>query len=265
MDQVSRAAVLIDCENISRTAVRGVLAESARHGTLSVKRGYGDWTRPQLEGWRPELHRHAIQPVQQFAHVAGKNATDSALIIDAMDLLYAGQIGVFVIVSSDSDFTRLGVRLRESGRRVLGIGARHTPEVFRNACDRFTYLDLLPELDGSDAQTLPAATPAGVVSPRSAPSTPAAGRAQKTDRAALGAVIGAAIAASADEDGWAQLSTVGQYLVTNDPTFDSRDHGYAKLGNLVSDLPRIEVARVPMANGSSRMLVRAAQPARTGS
>jgi uncharacterized protein (TIGR00288 family) len=143
MTEPARVAVLIDCDNISWKLAKHILAETAKHGTLSIKRGYGDWGSPYLAGWKSEVPRHAIQPIQQFAYSAGKNATDTALIIDAMDLLYSNNVDVFCIVSSDSDFTRLAMRLRESGRRVYGIGARKTPEAFTNACDRFTFIEVL--------------------------------------------------------------------------------------------------------------------------
>ena len=139
----ARLAVLIDSDNTTASLTTELLEEIAKFGTPTVKRAYGDWTTPQLSGWKEELLRHAIQPMQQFAYTRGKNSTDSALIIDAMDLLYAGNVEGFVIVSSDSDFTRLATRLREAGMTVYGIGRRNTPTAFVSACDRFIYLDLL--------------------------------------------------------------------------------------------------------------------------
>src|SRR4051812_41992800 len=138
-----RLAVLIDSDNTTARLTTELLAEIATYGTPTIKRAYGDWTTQQLAGWKEELLRHAIHPIQQFAYTRGKNATDSALIIDAMDLLYAGNVEGFVLVSSDSDFTRLATRLRESGMTVYGLGRRNTPEPFVAACDRFIYLDLL--------------------------------------------------------------------------------------------------------------------------
>ena len=143
MADTARLAVLIDADNASAGVTSELLAEVAKFGTPTIKRAYGDWTTPNLGGWKDELNRNAIQPIQQFAYTRGKNATDSALIIDAMDLLYAGNVEGFVIVSSDSDFTRLATRLRESAKTVYGIGRRETPEAFVNACDRFIYVDLL--------------------------------------------------------------------------------------------------------------------------
>ena len=139
----TRLAVLIDSDNTTASLTTELLEEIAKYGTPTIKRAYGDWTTPHLVGWKEELLRHAIQPVQQFAYTRGKNSTDSALIIDAMDLLYAGNLEGFVIVSSDSDFTRLAIRLRESGMTVYGLGRRNTPGAFVAACDRFIYLELL--------------------------------------------------------------------------------------------------------------------------
>ena len=142
-DDSSRLAVLIDADNISAKVAKDIFDELAGYGTLTVKRAYGDWTSTQLNGWKGQLHKHAISPMQQFANTTGKNSSDSALIIDAMDLLYAGNLDGFVIVSSDSDFTRLATRLREAGKVVYGVGARKTPEPFRDACDKFTFIEVL--------------------------------------------------------------------------------------------------------------------------
>lgn len=248
MVATERVAVLIDCENISARAARAIMEETAKHGTLSIKRAYGDFTSPLISGWRSALPTLAIQPVQQFQNSKGKNAADSALIIDAMDLLYGTQTDVFCIISSDGDFTRLATRLRESGKRVYGIGARSTPEAFRNACDRFTYLELLTQdtVPPSPARPAPAEAdpgePRGVVT--SGPSDGSAtGDAGTIDQALpdLPVLLEGAIRASAKDDGWAPLSTVGWYIVNNHPTFDSRDYGYPKLGDLVRDQPAIAV------------------------
>src|ERR1700754_4530931 len=143
MATATRLAVLIDADNATASYAPELLAEIAKYGTPTIKRAYGDWTTPQLGSWKEELLKHAIQPIQQFAYTRGKNSTDSALIIDAMDLLYAGHVEGFAIVSSDSDFTRLATRLREAGMIVYGLGRRNTPAPFVAACDRFIYLDLL--------------------------------------------------------------------------------------------------------------------------
>src|SRR5215211_6066024 len=150
-----RLAVLIDADNATSGLTSELMAEIAKYGTPTIKRAYGDWTTPNLAGWRDELLRHAIQPIQQFAYTRRKNATDSALIIDAMDLLYADNVEGFAIVSSDSDFTRLATRLRESGKTVYGLGRRDTPDAFVKACDRFIYLDLLGAEPAEPAQRRP--------------------------------------------------------------------------------------------------------------
>ena len=151
MVEPHRVAVLIDCDNISHQLCGAIFEETSGHGTLGIKRGYGDWTSPTLSGWKAKLSDHALQPIQQFAYTAGKNATDSALIIDAMDLLYSGNVDVFCLVSSDSDFTRLAMRLRESGKTVYGIGGKKTPVAFQNACDRFTYTEVVEWADTARA------------------------------------------------------------------------------------------------------------------
>jgi hypothetical protein len=216
-----RLAVLIDSDNTTATLTTELLEEIAKFGTPTIKRAYGDWTTPQLAGWKKELLSHAIQPMQQFANTRGKNSTDSALIIDAMDLLYAGNVEGFVIVSSDSDFTRLATRLREAGMTVYGLGRRNTPTAFVAACDRFIYLDLL-----GDEQQEPA--------PR---------------RPNLKKVLSTAIRSTSRDDGWSSLGEVGNYLVKSNAAFDARDYGHAKLGELVRAQPYVEVKNVDGAGG----------------
>lgn len=210
-------AVLVDADNISPSRIGAVLAEVARFGTASVKRVYGDWTRPNLASWKPVASGHVIQPIQQFANTRGKNATDSALIIDAMDLLYTRRFGGFCIVSSDSDFTRLASRIREEGVRVYGFGERKTPEAFRNACDRFTYLDVIEETDVPSAE---------------AATTRAASASLRGDTKLVSG-LRTAVATAAGEDLWANLATVGHLVRAQQPDFDSRNWGYAKLSDLV--------------------------------
>ena len=254
----SRVAVLIDCDNISWQRATAVVAEAATHGVLGVKRGYGDWGSPNLSGWRRQLTPLAIQPVQQIAYVAGKGATDIALVIDAMDLLYSGQVDTFCLVASDSDYTRLAMRLREAGKRVVGIGAKQTPAAFSSACDRFTFVEVLGSSDGPSE---PAGEPAerrtndvqeeGVGT--SQPELPTVTAAEAPD---LHDMLSAAVAAVLDEGGWALLSRVGWHLVANHPTFDSRNYGYARLGQLVRDQEYLEVKEVPGAGGNSVWHVR---------
>jgi uncharacterized LabA/DUF88 family protein len=232
----TRLAVLIDADNATASLATELLEEIARYGTPTIKRAYGDWTTQQLAGWKDELLRHAIQPVQQFAYTRGKNSTDSALIIDAMDLLYAGNVEGFVIVSSDSDFTRLATRLRETGMTVYGLGRRETPGPFVAACDRFIYLDLLSQQPQDEEPSLPVPQLEGMLS--------------------------MAITSTSKEDGWSHLGEVGSYLVKSHAAFDPRDYGHAKLGELVRAEPYVEVNDVVGPAGLSHILVRLKPPAR---
>jgi hypothetical protein len=259
MTDPTRVAVLIDCDNISHQWARPILGEVARHGTLGIKRGYGDWTRDHLKNWRPELATYAIQPVQQFAYTTGKNSTDFALVIDAMDLLYSGSVDAFCIVSSDSDFTRLAMRLRESGRRVYGIGARKTPEAFQNACDQFTYVEVLvgeeaaPEPGRATSKAAAAKSTAKKAAKKAAPAAKEVTATKRSQAQRLTDLLLPAVEANAKDDGWAALSAVGSYVVNTNPTFDSRNYGYSKLSTLVADLPRLEVKEMP--SGSDGLAV----------
>jgi hypothetical protein len=240
----SRLAVLIDSDNTTASLTTELLDEIAKYGTPTVKRAYGDWTTQNLAGWKEELLRHAIQPVQQFAYTRGKNSTDSALIIDAMDLLYAGNLEGFVIVSSDSDFTRLATRLRESGMTVYGLGRRSTPGAFVAACDRFIYLDLLSQ---APQQSAPRA--AADDEPKPAPPD-------------LERILSTAIGSTSRDDGWSNLSEVGSYLVKSNAAFDPRDYGHSKLGELVRSVPYVDVRDVAGPTGPSQLWVRLGPKAR---
>jgi uncharacterized LabA/DUF88 family protein len=232
-------AVLIDSDNTTASLTTELLEEIAKYGTPTVKRAYGDWTTQNLVGWKDQLLRHAIQPVQQFAYTRGKNSTDSALIIDAMDLLYAGNLEGFVIVSSDSDFTRLATRLRESGMTVYGLGRRNTPPPFVAACDRFIYLDLL----GQEPKQQPAQRASDDGEP--APQLPELKR-----------ILSTAISSTSKEDGWSNLGEVGSYLSKSHAAFDPRDYGHTKLGDLVRAESYAEVKDVPGPTGLSQLWVR---------
>jgi uncharacterized LabA/DUF88 family protein len=258
-----RVAVLIDCDNISHRWAGAILGEAAKHGTLGIKRGYGDWGSERLKNWRTAFEEYAVQPIQQSAYTTGKNSTDFALVIDAMDLLYSGNVDMFCIVSSDSDFTRLAMRLRESGKQVYGIGARKTPSAFQKACDRFTYVEVLVE-DAALEEALEGAEPSTSRKPakRATPSARASATAKRQQQAELTALLLPAIEANAKDDGWAALSGVGSYVVNTNPTFDSRNYGYSKLSNLVADLPQIEVREEPTGNGTHVLNVRRAQTPR---
>ncbi|KRE36973.1 hypothetical protein ASG73_11695 [Janibacter sp. Soil728] len=234
----TRIAVLIDCDNVSAKHTAAVLEELAKYGTPTVKRAYGDWTTTQLGGWKPELHRNAIQPVQQFAYTVGKNSTDSALIIDAMDLLWQGNVEAFALVSSDSDFTRLATRLRESGKRVYGLGLRKTPESLRRAVDQFIFLELLQEQardedDAKDEGGRPG-------EPTDSPET----------TINLQSALTKAINATSGDDGWSALGTVGQHLSRAQADFDPRAFGHQKLSTLLEEQPYLETR----AEGSQRQV-----------
>ena len=233
-DNSPALALLIDGDNASSKIVAGLLAEIANYGTASVKRIYGDWTKPNLNGWKECLLEHSIQPVQQFAYTTGKNATDGAMIIDAMDLLYTGRFSGFCIVSSDSDFARLAARIREQGVTVYGFGERKTPRPFITACDKFVYFDVL-NAAGEQKEAEAAAPKAIAAKPAPAKAT--------LDRAAL-EMLTKAVTASADEDGRANLARVGAHLAKQSPDFDARNYGFPRLSDLVEASGIVEVERI---------------------
>jgi uncharacterized LabA/DUF88 family protein len=234
-------AILIDGDNASPKIISGLLAEVANYGVASVKRVYGDWTGTNLKGWKECLLEHSLQPMQQFAYTTGKNATDGAMIIDAMDLLYTGRFSGFCIVSSDSDFARLAARLREQGATVYGFGERKTPRPFITACDKFVYFDVL---GGEAAEAEPATavqTPA-IKAPAAAPAKPVR-KPPQLDKTAL-AMLTTAVKASADEDGRANLGQVGSHLAKQSPDFDARNYGFARLSDLAKASGILLVERV---------------------
>ena len=225
MRNTDKLAVLIDADNAQASIAEELLNEIARYGTATVRRAFGDWTTPNLNGWKEVLHQLAIQPMQQFRFTTGKNATDSALIIDAMDLLHSHAVDGFCLVSSDSDFTRLATRLREAGHPVYGFGEKKTPNPFIAACNKFTYTEILRIPEGSRHVV-------------TAPSD------------ALEPILMPAILASMQEDGWAALSGIGSLVAKSNPSFDPRNYGYQKLGALVRSQPYLDVKSVPSRDGS---------------
>jgi len=237
MTDSTRLAVLIDADNTSAKLVTEMLEELASFGTLTVKRAYGDWTNPHLNGWRDVLLGNAISPQQQFAYTVGKNATDSALIIDAMDLLYSGNVDGFAIVSSDSDFTPLATRLREAGRRVIGVGRRKTPKAFVEACERFVYLEVLGGQESASGDE----------------NGPVAERPIRPIESVLTKALNKV---DTDDDDWASLSALGNHLNRTDPSFDSRSYGFAKLGDLVKEQPFVETKTVTGSAGRGQLWVR---------
>ena len=219
-------AVLIDADNADSSIIEGLLAEVSTFGVASVKRIYGDWTDNRLNKWKVTLLAHSVQPIQQFAYTTGKNATDSAMIIDAMDLLHTGDFDGFCLVSSDSDFTRLASRLRESGKRVYGFGERKTPEAFVKACDQFIYNEIFRAASVSDDDTR-SRVPASEL---------------RQDRA-LVSMIRSAINAASGENGRAPLGQVGNIVLKQKPDFDPRGYGYARLSGLVEAIGLFTISR----------------------
>jgi uncharacterized LabA/DUF88 family protein len=228
-----KLAVLIDADNARPAIVEGLLAEIAKYGTAHVKRIYGDWTKPDLNGWKEVLLRLSIQPIQQFRYTVGKNATDSAMIIDAMDLLYVGRFDGFCIVSSDSDFTRLASRIRESGLTVYGFGERKTPEPFRTACDKFIYTEVLAGTTEAETEAAP--------KQRSA-------KELRGDSHLMNLLRGA-IEAASDDTGWAGLGPIGSIINKQSPDFDSRNYGYAKLSGLIKGIGLFDTEERHIGNG----------------
>jgi uncharacterized LabA/DUF88 family protein len=241
-----RFAVLIDADNVSSQALEGLLAEVANYGVAMVKRIYGDWTLPNLKSWKDQLLEHAIQPIQQFRYTVGKNATDSALIIDAMDLLFRARLDGFCLVSSDSDFTRLASRIREEGLMVIGFGERKTPRAFVTACDRFVHTDILR-----------GAAPEREKEPKKSATE------LKHDRKLVD-LLRWAVEASEDDDGWANLGTVGAKIMSQQPDFDPRTYGYGKLSSLVEATGLFEIERVTSQGGRVDILLRELSAAPAG-
>ena len=223
-----RFAVLIDADNIPHRLISGILEEIAKYGAPTFKRIYADWTKPHVSGWKTVLLDHAITPIQQYSYTTGKNSSDSALIIDAMDILYTGRVDGFCVVSSDSDFTRLATRLREAGMKVFGMGEQKTPAAFRAACDKFIYIEILeqqPALPKPDDST---------EKPRKDKTI------NKADKNLVN-LLSASINDIADENGWAYLGELGNLLLKKRPDFDPRNYGFAKLQPLIKSLPGFEI------------------------
>ncbi len=240
--QTARVAVLIDADNTSANHARAIFEEIAKHGEANIRRIYGDFQGTRLKKWQDRLQSLAIQPMQQFNYTTGKNAADITLVIDAMDMMHTAPVDIFCIVSSDSDFTRLSARLRESGKRVIGFGERKTPEAFRNACNRFIYLENL----GVDEAEV----------------GKAGGTARKEDPPSKAVpLLNMAVNDLAEDDGWARLGPVGQHLVANQPDFDSRNYGCAKLSDLVRKTGAFSIDKTP---GGSLKIKRKARRAKAG-
>ncbi len=222
MQEAKKLAVLIDAENTQLSALQAIMAELAKYGYINIKRAYGDWASPQLKNWKDPLNELAIQPVQQFSYTQGKNSSDAAMIIDAMDLLYSKKFNAFALISSDSDFTKLATRLKESQIHVYGVGKKQTPIAFINACDDFLYIDVLkhPDSDQEDknsSQDLPNQFT----------------KQQLCQDSRLVNALRNAAEDRSEDDGWALLSICGSFIKRQFPDFDPRNYGYAKLSSLI--------------------------------
>ena len=269
-DGQRRLAVLIDADNAQASVIEGLLAEVAKFGLASVKRIYGDFTTQQQAQWKKVLLKHSISPVQQFAYTSGKNATDSALIIDAMDLMYTGRFDGMCLVSSDSDFTRLAQRLREEGLTVYGFGEHKTPDPFVQACDKFIYTEVLRAEAAPATARAPAAKPAparkaaggkaAAAPPVAKAATPAPAATKPGVEPLPTALIRQAIEDASDDEGWAPLGSVGNYLNKIRPDFDPRLYGQKKLSDLLRQHPRhfrIEERAAPGGGAGKALYVRA--------
>ncbi len=232
----NRLAVLIDADNAQPSITEGLLSEVAKYGVASVKRIYGDWTTPSLSGWKSVLLEHSIQPIQQFRYTVGKNATDTAMIIDAMDLLYTKRFDGFCLVSSDSDFTRLASRIREEGLLVYGFGEKKTPKPFVSACDKFIFTEVLRFQEDVG----PAVKPKTAIE-------------LKRD-AKLVAFLRTALEAASDDSGWAHLAAVGSNIAKQAPEFDPRNYGFSKLGELAVATKLFDVDERVQRDGHSRSI-----------
>ncbi len=263
-----RLAVLIDADNVPRDSLKPAMEEIAIYGTPTIKRIYGDWTSPNIGGWKQSLLENAVTPVQQYGYTTGKNSTDSAMIIDAMDILYAGQCDGFVLVSSDSDFTRLAIRLREAGKYVIGMGEKKTPNPFIVACDKFIYIEVLRAKAEKSAEKTAEKTQTAKTRKKTA-ETKKAETSKTAEKAAKPAdkllpdkfvpdeieqLIADSIADIADEDGFADLSNLGNLIIKKQPDFDPRSYGFGKLSNMLRSLPRFEVIVRPTADPNVRPL-----------
>lgn len=240
-----RLAVLIDADNANADLIEPLITEIAKYGISHVKRIYGDWTSSRLNQWKDKLNKFAIQPIQQFEYTTGKNSTDSALIIDAMDLLYTQNFDGFCIISSDSDFTRLASRIREAGLVVYGFGEKKTPEAFISACDKFVYTEILRQLE--PVEQVPSTNNVVQDADKQEPKSSAIPKDEKKLRTnkKLIVLLKDAYEAVDDEDGWAHLSVFGVQITKISPAFDSRNYGYKKLSDLIRATNMFEVRETP--------------------
>lgn len=258
METELKLAVLIDGDNIPSAYIKEMMEEIAKYGNPTIKRIYGDWTKPHLERWKNVLLENAITPIQQYGYTTGKNSTDSAMIIDAMDILYSERVNGFCIVSSDSDFTRLATRLREAGMKVFGIGEKKTPNPFIVACDKFIYIEILKKrsrpliLPTKETKSKPAATEKPATISSRAIIEEEKDEVEKITPEVI-KLIAATVSDAAEEDGWAFLGDVGSLLVKKQPNFDSRNYGFEKLTPLIHSTGKFEIEQRSNPNPKSRI------------
>ncbi len=236
-----KLAVLIDGDNIPSAYVKEMMEEIAKYGNPTIKRIYGDWTKPRLSKWKNILLENAITPIQQYGYTTGKNATDSAMIIDAMDILYSEKVNGFCLVSSDSDFTRLATRLREAGMQVFGIGEKKTPESFIVACDKFIYIEILKyQTEGNESELTESKS----------------SQKDNIDKITPKVIklISSTISDLADDDGWAFLGDVGNLLQKKQPNFDSRNYGFQKLTPLIKSIKKFEIEQRESPRGRFKLI-----------
>jgi len=250
MTHESSIAMLIDADNSPASKIEEILDELANYGVINIRRAYGNWKSPHLKGWEAVLHDYAIQPIQQFAYTKGKDATDAAMIIDAMDLLYTKSLDGFCLVSSDSDFTPLVMRIRANGLKVFGFGEKKTPEPFVNACSKFLYLENLgeptpaspPTATKSDSTPVPELLTSPVAAPAAKPAVGKVGTKELKANTRLVNLLRKSVEAAADDEGWAGLGAVGQHI-SKQASFDSRNFGYAKLKDLFQAIGLFEIRK----------------------
>ncbi|MCR4726547.1 MAG: NYN domain-containing protein [Clostridia bacterium] len=255
MDRDSKIAVLVDAENVSEKYAQDLLDEVTNYGIPTYKRVYGDWTKPQLSKWKDSLLTYSFTPIQQYSYTSGKNSSDSAMIIDAMDILYSGKVNGFCLVTSDSDFTRLAMRLREAGMLVLGMGEKKTPQPFIKACEKFIYLEVLRSAEEKSEEKQEEKEDAAKKAKK------ASDKAEEPSVAPLKkvrAVVKDIVNSIGNEDGWAYLADVGNNLSKRMPDFDTRNYGFTKLIDLVSTFNGFEISRIPVGDGGkvNKILIR---------
>ncbi len=245
MDKEQKIAVLIDAENASMKSLGSILTELSKHGLIITKRAYGDWSSKHLTNWSKTMNELVIQPIQQFSYTQGKNSSDAALIIDAMDLLYTEKFDAFALVSSDSDFTKLASRLKESQIHVYGVGEKKTPAAFKNACDDFIYVEVLRQLDEQEEQSkkAPSATKTRTKTKKDI----------SKDRELIKRLTNA-VDDCADDEGWAALAECGSLIKKQFPDFDPRNYGYAKLSKLIEETEAFEIEPRSVENSARKVM-----------